>query len=88
MNCGCTERNEKAMTNREYLESLSKRDLAVLIIAQCEDETEEYDWDESPIDGFPYTYWRTSDGEEFLDYNEAIDHEVWWLRQPYRKENE
>lgn len=76
------------MTNREYLESLPDRDFAALLISQCEDETVEYDWDENPIDGFPYTYWRTSDGEEFSDHDEAVEHEVWWLRQLYRKETE
>lgn len=76
------------MTNREYLESLFDQDLAALLIVMCEEETVEYDWDENPTDGYPYTFWRTSDAEEFSDRDEAIDHEVWWLRQPYRKENE
>ena len=74
------------MTNRRHLESMSDHDLAVVLVEMCEGTTEEYDWDENPTDGYPYTYWRTSDMEEFLDYNEAVDHEIWWLRQPYEKE--
>ena len=74
------------MTNRRYLESLSDHDLAVVLVEMCEGTTEEYDWDENPIEGYPYTYWCTSDGEDFLDYDEAIEHEKWWLRQPHREE--
>lgn len=86
--CGFQDPRYVEMTNREYLESLSDHDLAALLIISCEEETVEYDWDENPTDGYPYTFWRTSDAEEFSDRDEAIDHEVWWLRQPYRKENE
>ena len=74
------------MSNRRYLESLSDHDLAVALVEMCEGTTEEYDWDENPTEGYPYTYWRTSDGRDFLDYDEAIEHEKWWLRQPHREE--
>lgn len=84
--CGFQDPRYGEMTNRRHLESLSDHDLAVVLVEMCEDITEEYDWDENPTDGYPYTYWRTSDAEEFLDYNEAVDHEIWWLRQPYEKE--
>ena len=84
--CGFQDPRYGEMTNRRHLESLSDHDLAVVLVEMCEDTTEEYDWDENPTDGYPYTYWRTSDMEEFLDYNEAVDHEIWWLRQPYEKE--
>ena len=75
------------MTNRRYLESLSDYDFAKHLVQMCEEETVEYDWDENPIDGFPYTFWLTSDGKRFdsADYDEAIEHEVWWLRQPRRE---
>lgn len=73
------------MTNREYLEALSDHDFAAALIALCEGEDVEYDWDENPIEDL-YTFWRTSDGEEFLDRDEAIDYEVRWLRQLYEKE--
>lgn len=84
--CGFQDPRYGEMTNRRHLESLSDHDLAVVLVEMCEGTTEEYDWNENPTDGYPYTYWRTSDGEEFLDYNEAVDHEVRWLRQPYEKE--
>lgn len=75
------------MTNREYMEALSDHDLAAALIVLCEGEDVEYDWDENPIEDL-YAFWRTSDGEEFLNYDEAIEHEKWWLQQPYGKENE
>lgn len=84
--CGFQDPRYREMTNRRHLESLSDHDLAVVLVEMCEGTTEEYDWDENPTDGYPYTYWRTSDMEEFLDYNEAVDHEIWWLRQSYEKE--
>lgn len=84
--CGFQDPRYGEMTNRRHLESMSDHDLAVVLVEMCEDTTEEYDWDENPTDGYPYTYWRTSDMEEFLDYNEAVDHEIWWLRQSYEKE--
>lgn len=84
--CGFQDPRYGEMTNRRYLESLSDHDLAVVLVEMCEGTTEEYDWDENPTEGYPYTYWRTSDGEDFLDYDEAIEHEKWWLRQPHREE--
>ena len=86
--CGFQDPRYGEMTNRRQLEALSDHDLAVVLVEMCEGTTEEYDWDENPTEGYPYTYWRTSDGEEFLNYDEAIDHEVRWLRQSYGKENE
>ena len=73
------------MTNRRHLEALSDHDLAATLIIPCVGETVDYDWEENPIEDL-YTFWRTSDGEEFLNYDEAIDHEARWLRQPYGEE--
>ena len=85
--CGFQDPRYGEMTNRRHLEVLSDHDLAAALIVPCEGEDVDYDWDENPIEDL-YTFWRTSDGEEFLNYDEAIDHEIWWLRQPYEKENE
>ena len=43
-------------------------------------KTVDYDRYENPIETF-YDIWITSDGKNFTDYDEAIEHEVWWLRQ-------
>lgn len=83
--CGFQDPRYGEMTNRRHLEALSDYDLAAALIALCKGEDVEYDWDENPIEDL-YTFWRTSDGEEFLNYDEAVDHEIWWLRQPYEKE--
>lgn len=85
--CGFQDPRYGGMTNRRYLESLSDYDFAKHLVQMREEETVEYDWDENPIDGFPYTFWLTSDGKRFdsADYDEAIEHEVWWLRQPRRE---
>lgn len=83
--CGFHDPRYVEMTNRAYLEALSDHDLAATLIISCVGETVDYDWEENPIEDL-YTFWRTSDGEEFLNRDEAIDHEVWWLRQPYGEE--
>ena len=83
--CGFQDPRYGEMNNRRHLESLSDHELAVVLVEMCEGTTEEYDWEENPVEGYPYTYWRTSDGEDFLDYDDAVEHESWWLRQPYKK---
>lgn len=82
--CGFQDPRYGVMTNRRYLESLADYDFAVLLVESCVGKTVDYDRDDNPVETF-YDIWITSDGENFDDYDEAVEHEVWWLRQ-YRKE--
>ena len=85
--CGFQDPRYGVMTNRRYLEGLADYDFAKYLVECRAEESEEYDWDESLIPGFLEEFWVTSDGRRFdnADYDEAIEHEVWWLRQPRRE---
>ena len=72
------------MTNEEFVKRLPRKSLAELLIV-CHSEPE-YD---KGFDGEWYQcgardYYRTSDGLEFCeDYDDALQHECWWLAQQY-----
>ena len=85
--CGFQDPRYGIMTNRRYLESLSDYDFAKYLVELRAEESEEYDWDENLIPGCLEEFWVTSDGRRFdhADYDEAIEHEVWWLRQLWRE---
>lgn len=68
------------MTNREWINSLPDDRLASMLIHTGEGVTEEYDWDENPIEGYPYCFWVTTDSEEFENYAEALEHQIQWLK--------
>ena len=74
------------MTNEEYIKRhFSRRKLAGALIRT--EMQEDYDED---IDGEWYhcgdiTIFITSDGRRYTDFEDAIEHECWWLAQE-RKE--
>lgn len=59
----------------------SRRQLAEALVQWHQEETTDYDWDENPIPGYMEDYYTTSDNQEFSDYEEAVEHELWWLAQ-------
>lgn len=69
-------------TNEDWVRSLSRKDLAGLLIRK----KTEPDFDEG-IDGEMHQcgesdFYITSDGLEFWeDYESALEHECWWLAQ-------
>lgn len=69
------------MTNEAMIRSLPTRQLAEILIRYEEQTSVEYDWDENPIEGWPEDHYITSDGEDFRSYDEALEHELWWLKQ-------
>lgn len=71
------------MTNEEMLRSLPLKELASLVIRHKYEEDWDYDYDENPFFWGYKTYLVTSDGLEFdkLDYEDALEHECWWLQQ-------
>ena len=76
------------MTNEDYVKSLSRRELAIMLVNV--EEQEDYgdpddEWD------FPFhrTVYVTSDRMEFEDdYDAAIEHECWWLAQEREEDEE
>lgn len=78
-------KHNKPMTNIEYIRSLDVKGFAPMLIEVK--EIPDYDED---IDGEDFvcgyrTVFITNDNEEFCSLNDALDHEEWWLRQPYVK---
>lgn len=78
--CGFQDPRYGVMTNRRYLESLSDYDFATLLVWLSVGANVDYDLYENPVKTL-YDIWIASDGKIFEDYDEAIEHEVWWLRQ-------
>lgn len=74
------------MSNLDYIRQLPIGQLAVLLVREKIEHTVDYDWDENPVDGPDYGVFETSDGEQFDDYEQAIQYEIWWLGQEYRTE--
>ena len=73
------------MTNREYINGLPNRELTELLIGYSEKPDFDYSYDDElewcgSIDVF-----TTSDGSVFNDIDSAIEHEVWWLKQPHEE---
>ncbi len=74
------------MTNLEHLRQLPIKNLAEILIAVRVFEDYDYNYDEEmEYRGLDSVY-VCSDGEEFEDYDDALDHELWWLQQE-RKED-
>jgi len=64
---------------------LSEEELAerlVYTVGICEID---YDWEENSYERLSYGY-KTSDGEEFYNWDEAVEHELEWLQLPVMEE--
>ena len=77
------------MTNEEYIRAnLTTELLAEVLIRHRNDEEIDYDWDEEPyVSGLTDVY-ATSDGMEFDCIESAIEHEIWWLGQEVRLDDD
>ena len=70
------------MTNEEYIRAnITTEELAEVLLFHRNEEEYDYDWDEEPYVSGLCDVYVTSDGEEFSLVEDAIEHEVWWLRQ-------
>lgn len=71
------------MTNEEKIKSLSRKELAALLIQKNFEEDIDYDYDENPYLWGYFTTYVTSDGQEFHEdnYDYALEYECWWLAQ-------
>ena len=76
------------MTNLEYFRKLPLEEIAELLITVRTFEDFDYNYDEElEYRGLDSVY-VCSDGEEFGDYDEALEHEIWWLQQERVDNNE
>ena len=90
------------MTNEQYIRSLSRKDLASILIKESAREDWDYDYEEEPFFWGCKTIFRTSDGVEFdeyirdlleyglgkydIDFSDSIPGEQFHLWGKYRKE--
>jgi hypothetical protein len=76
------------MTNLDYIQNLPIERIAELTLK----EIVQADYDYNSDDELEYMgqdiYYRCSDGEEYYDYDEALEHEIWWLKQERTETNE
>lgn len=84
------ERYEKAtgkkfnsITNADHIRSMTDEELVEHNVHASYEYTVDYDWDENPIGEYE-PCWRTTDGSAFWDYDEALEYELEWLKQPYK----
>ena len=75
------------MTNEQYIKSLSRKDLASILIQEGYREDWDYDYDEEPFFRGCETILITSDGTIYdeLNLKEALEHECWWLAQEHQE---
>ena len=66
------------MTNREYIQKLSDKELAEMLVYETETNYGDYDYDDNPIDWY-LTEYITPDGEAFDNLKDAIRHTIEWL---------
>ena len=62
---------------RYHLSNEALAELLVTEVAICQID---YDWEENSYETWDYGY-KTSDGEEFFDFENAVEHELEWLQQ-------
>lgn len=72
----------KKNTNEYAIRNLwpAKKLAAALISYRTEDDWD-YDCNDELYVCGSYDVFTTSDGEEFGDFDEAVDHELWWMTQ-------
>lgn len=67
-------------TNEEWIRSLPIDDLAIVLINEGMENNWDEDYDGQMYVCGSYDVYTTSDGEVFYDEEDAVDHEVSWLK--------
>ncbi len=69
------------MTNEDYIRSLPRKELAIMLV-NCAEQPDYGDDDDGWEIPFMRNVYVTSDRMEFWDdYEGALEHECWWLAQ-------
>lgn len=76
------------MTNLDYIRNLPIERIAELTLREIVEEDYVDNWDDEPEYWGLTSYYRCSDGKEYYDYDEALEHEIWWLKQERTETNE
>lgn len=71
-------------SNRRHINEMPNRKLAEMLINSSERPDYDYDYEENMYQCGTIDVFHTSDGSEFTDWDEALNHESWWLDQKYK----
>ena len=74
------------MTNYEHIRKMTIEEMAEDRIHLSLEEVFDYDYEENLIMSTA-RFFKTSDGEEFDIYEDALEHEVDWLKREYCSED-
>ena len=72
-------------TNADHIRSMTDEELVKRNVQDSLEYTVDYDWDERPIGEYTPCF-KTSDGAIFWSYEDAVDYELHWLKQPYKED--
>lgn len=75
---------QKPMTNGDRIRAMTDEELAAHTVQDSVEYTVDYDWDEEPIGEYTPCF-KTSDGSIFWSYEEAVEYETQWLKQPAKE---
>lgn len=79
--CRCHE----PKTNADHIRSMADEELAERNVQDYLEYTVDCDWDENPIGEYT-PFFKTSDGAIFWYYEDAVEYELHWLKQPYKED--
>ena len=74
------------MTNEEHILLIPTEQLAELLIRPIQQEEYDEDWDGNTVYAGLTDLYRTSDGFDFMFFEDAVEHEIEWLKEEYREE--
>lgn len=71
------------MILRDKINNMSNRDLAKMLVKEIAEEDYDYDWEEELMyNGITYSY-KTTDGETYMDEDDAIEWQIKLLEGEY-----
>ena len=72
-------------TNADHIRSMTDEELAAHNVQDSLEYTVDYDWDDNPVGEYTPCF-KTSDGAIFWHYEDAVEYELRWLKQPYKED--
>ena len=73
------------ITNADHIRSMTDEELAKWNVGGSLEYTVDYDWDDNPVGEYTPCF-KTSDGAIFWFYEDAVEYELHWLKQPYKED--
>ena len=77
----------KMVSNADRIRSMGDEELARCNVRGTYESGVDYGYDGEPYESWTYVF-ETSDGSHFYTEDDAIEHELDWLRQPAKEETE